>query len=491
MSVHSPNEIDPFLELHRINPLEFTISGPVAPISIRDQMVRAKIFVDRAQAAGILSTERGLLVVGAGAAGISAAIYAAQCEIPTTLVEKRSYAFDLQRDCTERWIDPAQYDWPATFWHCGSFPLPNDPPVPLPWKAGYAGNVAIAWEKELETAQNSYSQLSVEYLTRWHDSKYQPPANPDDYGTVDVTFAVPEQHPAPDDPADIVWQLTPPRSFDAILYAVGFGGERTGVGDYRGFEFWQDDGFQDIALLGDGITRRILISGAGDGALQDFLRIACGLDSAAEIFHRLVDATGTALIGEEILREIYTIEDQARRAIAWNQKYYDHDVYARLDQEHGLLVQNLLNSSRLWMNSIGNLLEHSRSLHLDLVHSCHHFTASYPLNRFLTHLLAQAAPRLGFQIEIHPNRSLAKVTGNSSSHKCDGTPIGCEGQSHVAEIAVWDDCNERPHGATATFQDPYPYDLIVVRHGIDIPEPFRSIKKPMFYRHLPPYYPAS
>ena len=78
---------DPILDAHREDPHHYVISGP-APISIRDQMLRGVTLIDRLLEAGEIGTQRALAVIGAGAGGASAAIYAAARRISTTLIER-------------------------------------------------------------------------------------------------------------------------------------------------------------------------------------------------------------------------------------------------------------------------------------------------------------------------------------------------------------------------------------------------------------------
>src|ERR1700691_5651503 len=69
-----------------------------------------------------------------------------------------------------------------------------------------------------------------------------------------------------------------------MLIATGFGTENTQVKDnYRGFGFWESDPLRKYALnMGIFAPQRMLISGAGDGALQDLLRVLTGPRSACE-----------------------------------------------------------------------------------------------------------------------------------------------------------------------------------------------------------------
>jgi len=158
---------DTFLVTHQISALRFSIGGLLSPISIRDQMVRAKMFVDRAIDEHLISARRGLFVVGAGAAGVTAAMYAASMGFPVTLIDRRERPFHLQRECHTRWIDPTQYDWPASHWNEGIFPWDSNmwdaEAAPLRWAADLAYNVAAGWHQELDLAVQDYKGI-LEYL---------------------------------------------------------------------------------------------------------------------------------------------------------------------------------------------------------------------------------------------------------------------------------------------------------------------------------------
>src|SRR5690242_3041515 len=110
---------DPFLLAHQVGPRMFDLSGKLDPISIRDQMLRGLLLVDRALHEDLIGPKSPLLVVGAGACGATAALHAAEEGVPTLLVDRKDQAFSLQRNCKSRWIDPTQYDWPLDHWNQG------------------------------------------------------------------------------------------------------------------------------------------------------------------------------------------------------------------------------------------------------------------------------------------------------------------------------------------------------------------------------------
>jgi alkyl hydroperoxide reductase subunit AhpF len=80
----------PILAAHEIGPNFFQLGGRLYPISVRDQMVRAQHLIEQAVQAGLIETnnDRQLLVVGAGAAGATAAMCAGRLQVPTVIADQ-------------------------------------------------------------------------------------------------------------------------------------------------------------------------------------------------------------------------------------------------------------------------------------------------------------------------------------------------------------------------------------------------------------------
>src|SRR5579871_2990726 len=147
---------DPLLVAHAVYPFTFDISGRLTPISIRDQMVRARMIVDHAYQAGLIGEGRPLVVAGAGAAGATAAMHAAsRYKIQTLLVEKEKIPFGVQAYCSTRWVDPVQYDWPCTHWHEGHYAA-RAPRMPLFSRANYANILATGWTTQFYGALRTW-----------------------------------------------------------------------------------------------------------------------------------------------------------------------------------------------------------------------------------------------------------------------------------------------------------------------------------------------
>jgi len=130
---------DPILDAHQAEPRFFALSGPLAPISIRDQMIRGQWLIERLMEQGIITpaaetrplNEFQAVIVGAGAAGVTAAITAANGRASALVVESAAGPFLRQAASGTRWLDPTQYDWPAN-WASGTYPTVGASPLTYP-----------------------------------------------------------------------------------------------------------------------------------------------------------------------------------------------------------------------------------------------------------------------------------------------------------------------------------------------------------------------
>jgi glycine/D-amino acid oxidase-like deaminating enzyme len=128
-------------------------------------MVRARMAVDRAIEEGLIGPQRRLLVIGAGAAGATAAIHSASRGVPVVLIEAAPAPFLRQAGCRSRWIDPVQYDWPVDHWPQGRYPW-TPPAMPLPWARGAANQIALAWALALHQRRRRHPNLMVLFSSR-------------------------------------------------------------------------------------------------------------------------------------------------------------------------------------------------------------------------------------------------------------------------------------------------------------------------------------
>ena len=132
--------------------------------------------------------------------------------------------------------------------------------------------------------------------------------------------------------------------FDAVISCVGFSGENTEVdapgatppAQLVGPLFWSTDSLQDMDLGVRGTATpnlRVLVSGGGDGAQQDVLRILTG----GLFGQRLYEALGLDSLSLN-LTDIVLADDLGRRAQAWSDPTFPpsrayatwHDAYVQL-----------------------------------------------------------------------------------------------------------------------------------------------------------------
>src|SRR5579883_2876739 len=242
-------EADPFLRAHKIAACYFDIGGRISPISIRDQMLRARTFVHRAFEEGLLEHGSRLLIIGGGAAGATAAICGAELEIHTILIERTGNLFGRQAKCRTRWVDPTQYDWPATHWKKGKYHWCS-PEVPLSWYANFAYLIADRWKRRFKTYINKSTKserklsdfLQVRKWTQLVLTKTGrlPISEPDENGLVTVRLEN-LAHLYAYEKKDVYEEKV-----NIVLSCAGFGGEQCSLSPpsgeksiSSGFEFWE------------------------------------------------------------------------------------------------------------------------------------------------------------------------------------------------------------------------------------------------------------
>ncbi|MCH8146925.1 MAG: FAD-binding protein [Planctomycetes bacterium] len=472
--------MSPIAKAHNVAPLFFHVGGRISPISIRDQMVRTQMLVERLfERLAPVNREVPLkvLVVGAGAAGVTAAMTAAQLGYSTTLVDKESQAFSLQRRCLTRWIDPTVYDWPAAHWDEGDFPWLNVPAPPLPWTHDWAHQLAVSLAIRLANAQALMPWLDVQLgvLARtpqlfWYPMAMPMPGLPFDWP------GLPAWRTEFVDP--VTQQSRGHECFNIVIIAAGFGRENCIVPqEYRGFAFWETDEF---ALPDCGLPREpeIVISGGGDGALQDFLRIVFRGARADTLIRRF--RIPFAL--QHMLREA---EDFASRGYHWNtgRGPSDHQILHSLEQSH----LNVVNAA-IERPAIRKALEKhipDRFPKIKIIHSCKHFGQAYPPNRFLVLLILAYLARFRNRNDVRMNNSrLASVQG-VGPHHCHQNPHDCHGEDHEVHVVQAPSC-WGPNGAPLT--EPLTAQVVIIRHGprAALP-PWLSLPKP---RQVLPYLPV-
>lgn len=480
----------PVLTAHQIYPYFFQLRGRLSPISIRDQMVRGQLLVEQAFHAGLIGgrDRRPLLVVGAGAAGATVAMAAAALHVPTLLVDEGAAPFRLQAGCRTRLLDPAHYDWSVAHWGRQTYPWPHGPVplrTPLPWRRDFSNRVAAGWTIKFNLAVRRFPWLRVMFMTRPRPQKAHP------WGW---TF-----------------QLTPAggspmtANFGMVVWTVGFGNEMSYVRPsaicnhafdpakgqrfpFFGFPFWSTDPYTHPTYRLPPETKpRIVISGAGDGGLQDFLRIL--VQPSFQAAGELIGAIGS--LPAWLPCHLLSFDERAQRAFHWGDRAmtgwngYDHMVLQTIHDEHRRLAQVLVQDSAV-RQDIDKILRSDVPEELHLIHDCTHFPNVYPLNRFLVLLIAEYLGRPGL---LMPRRRVLEVNSHDiSRHLCSGSHIACHGEEHDVHMMNAPHCL-LPFDPHATVVETINANAVIIRHGIDV----HTLTQPhlpdiALPRQLPPFH---
>jgi hypothetical protein len=326
--------LDPFLHAHQIGARLYTIGGKIFPISIRDQMIRGQMFVDRAVERGVLEKTNPahypLLIVGGGVAGVTAALRALEHGLRVVLVEKKDEPLWVQAGCQHRWISPTLFDFPVDHWRQDQYPWPPPPPPnpPLAWTADWAHKLALAWRAAL----NQAAQKHLGMLTPYWESHVQLDRIVLDRMGRFLVAPVTSSDPKTGSPQ------TKDEKVAVVLLAMGFGDEKRYLRAPKspkhpawGYGFWQKDPYLDPNMkLPMGTKPEVVISGSGDGSLQDFLRIVTGGKHAREIYDRVA-------LPRPLLLALQSAQERAQRAFNWGRgPHHDH---AGLEQLHSAMEQ--------------------------------------------------------------------------------------------------------------------------------------------------------
>jgi hypothetical protein len=442
--------------------------------------------------------------------GVTAAMVAVDAGVATTLFDKEPEPFSRHQTC-RRWVDPTQYDWPLGHYAAGRIPWPSPtPPLPLPAAplmpppptvplAWPRANRAIALVGDWRAQFNAFrlSPNATTYLTWRHDAEVQS-IRPDASGTmVDVTWKPTTATTAPT--VD---------TFGLVITAMGFGDERSflvyprghapSVHPFCGYPFWSHDPLENPNLSWTPIEARprVLISGAGDGALQDFLRIVTRFKSARDLWDHLPLMAAQRAAVQKAAQDI---EDQAYRAMAWSANAdHDHAALDRLMTGSWSLAALIYGMSGV-QASLSTAVRHDFST-LWFVHVCSHFGAGYALNRLLSLLLIQYLGDTSRGFTYKPGYRLVEIEC-LPPHAAPPTPDprACHWQPHRATFWPKPDCAPvapppPPIVAKSPDQVEEEFDVLVLRHGIQAPPlfwaPGSAIRLPPTRQMLPYHHPG-
>lgn len=439
--------VDPFLAAHRIDAAIFDISSGLRPGSVRDQIIRGSLTVRRAYESTLIDPSRDLVVIGAGAAGAGAALFAAKAGIPTTLIERET-AFSRQLSST-RTLEPTLYDWPAAHWDRGEFPW-HEEYVPLAYKARPAREVAADWASKLARVKGDLlrclEKTTLKRIKRVTDDPctYIVEVESKDDGMVAI-------------PANM------------IILALGPGAERINSGPrFRSFRFWDADPLATETLG----VKNVLVAGSGDGALQDMMRLLLRPDADLE---QVISALG---VPEELVRRIHTIASHADANFVWSgTDQHEHRserfVHAQIDD----VVTKFWNERR---DHIARVLgDYCRDVRprITVVYPCEHFTRGFPINRLVSLLALRWCQEQKANVTLLPNTKLKDVDCLGAAHL---TPSDCCGTPHRVTFEHGY-CEAGTPGPERQWSPEEDYDLILLRVGTNPEDQTMAPIDPAFF----------
>ena len=473
---------DPFLQGHLARTRIFDL-GRRTPVSIRDQLLRADYLVERLVTSRYLHSKAHVLVIGAGVAGVSTAIYAARQGATVVLIVARPHPITLQSGCRTRWVDPSQYDWPAEHANAARWPPARSRvAAPLGFSANFADQLAIHWANVLVAAQLTHgARLKIMYGA-----------------TVGVLWLVTLPSGITRVSAEVTdtYGVVTSTRFNAVIFARGFSGERTTVPlsapatapaaplslapaplppEFTGQKFWEDDTFE-TANFGLPASQQgdVLVSGAGDGALQDYIRLTTGRKSAIEILNTVLPRAGsTAALRLRVQSRAVDIENQMQRAMLWNGG--EEQDHRPLMQGHAayrtLLAQIARSRPKEWtqlLDEVAVFTSGRGAERVYLFHGCDHFSVAYGLNHLVT-LLIDAQVTRDFGSSRIGNRARIETVSPTPNpagiaHHCPTMtpPVRCWGHPHVVEVSWGGTCGM----PGSPMLRPHAFDGVVIRHGV-------------------------
>lgn len=391
-------------------------------ISIRYQCSVGQSIIEGALDQKIIKPNARLCVIGAGVAGCAAAMTAVNAQVHTDLFGPLFFA---QGNCRTRILHPYQYTWPEEGWEQEA-----DIHSPLQWERGPSHEVAEKWKTQILNfaAEKTYLRINQSLPARQV-------ASIETFG--DFLAAYP--------------QITKERPYDMILLATGWKEivQTKTTPPFKGWTFWETD------KVAEELPERpkLIISGAGDGALQDCLRfcfnaipatLIADLDQTLKA-RRKKTATETfkgSADQEKAIFEGFHEKNPAERAAACAavEEIWDSRV-KRFANDHLVIIEEVFRRFARFRFEKGTIRILTKDPYLG---------RCYPLNRALAALLFHVAKLKSWDFKLCKSSEINAMI--PQIHSC-GDPNICWSKDHHLNIATME---------SGLFQ------FIIVRHGVQL-----------------------
>jgi hypothetical protein len=411
---------------YKVAPNMFDLSTGLSHVSLRDQLIRGVTLVRDLTAARLLTSGDELLIVGAGAAGVSAAQRAGAAGCRSLLLETEDAPFGLQANVKTRYVGPYMYEWPWDI-HADQHFAPPATSLLHHWNtAAYAGleinsstpltaaQLASHWQSQLSAwVRAPGSNLSVltkidpntslRALKAWRRRQ---------------RFWIPGPRTLHFD--GISWP-NGSRTRESInpkfiILAAGFGPERvTWEGpseDIEGPRFWDTDTLSDPSC-GFASKPTIVVLGGGDGAMQDALRCVYPHTQPLETMRDLLSFPGVPAAFQSVHADLLLAEQQQAATRTWTSGTSQASESESLQRAYLAILQTLAVSANVRAAMLDTLRDDVARVVMVVREK--NLGKAYSLNRFLILLLneclkLQAAPgKVEFELKFEAE--VADITG--------------------------------------------------------------------------------
>jgi len=412
---------------YKVAPNMFDLSTGLSHVSLRDQLIRGATLVRDLIAAGLLTDADELLIIGAGAAGVSAAQQAATVGCRSLLLDTADEPFGLQVNVMTRYVGPYMYEWPWDL-HADQHFAPPATSLLHHWKtAAYAGleidsraplsaaKLASDWQTQLSAwVRAPGSKLSVltkvdpktslREVKEWRRRQRFWMPGPGTLRFDGTSWPMGTKPPAPINPK-------------FIILAAGFGPERVTwegpSGKIDGPRFWKTDTLSDPSC---GLMSKptIVVLGGGDGALQDALRCVYAHSQPLQTLQDLLSFPGVQRAFQSVHADLLLAEQQHAATRTWTSGTSQATEFASLQKAYVAILEALAVNPRVQDAMLDTL--RNDVARVVLVVRDKYLGKAYSLNRFLILLLAQClemvpAPSGKVEFQLKFNTEVTDITG--------------------------------------------------------------------------------
>ncbi len=359
-----PDKSIELIQHSRFNDKVFILGCYEKRITLYSQQIRAFNLVYSLFKTNVLNKNSRVAIVGAGAAGVSAACGVALLGGKSIKIfEQGTQILGLWRSCNSRWLHPNLFEWPKQGWENDNTELPI-----LNWSSGYAANIAKQIEKQFNITYDYFKdKIDFELITGAR-------VRVNNTGVLN-------------------WgKYGQSAKFDVIILAVGYG--RDGKKNDENTCYWAND---NIEVLPEK-KNSYFLSGNGDGGIADLLRI--------RLKGYNVNVIKSWLDQDEVRNlqdQINNIENDAFQVFlkedAYSSNEYLKKEYTKIQTPFLIddLRKRLRNETSIYFHSRDNLVYNIRA---------------FPLNRFLlSRLLRLGDPQFEFVFGEINNLDILKDTG--------------------------------------------------------------------------------